>query len=79
MQAGGYDVVLGDSYSNQEKYLISVLGKYLAALWNGNLEATTPFQQHFMEVSQGKAKASNIAEKSWLKFIKAYPDLIEHQ
>ena len=79
MQAGGYDVVLGDSYSNQEKYLISVLGKYLAALWNGNLEATTPFQQHFMEVSQGKAKASNIAEKAWLKFIKAYPDLIEHQ
>lgn len=79
MQVGGYNVVLGDSYSNQEKYLIRVLGKYLAELWNGNLQAITPFQQHFMEVSQGKAKASHIAEKAWLKFIKEYPDLIEHQ
>jgi len=79
MQAGGYDVELGDKYNNSEKYVIKVLGKYLAALWKGKLVADTPFQRHFIEVSKGKAKASHVAEKAWLKFIKEYPSLIEHQ
>ena len=76
MQAGGYDVDLGNRYNNKEKYVINVLGKYLAALWKGKLLANTPFQRHFIKVSQGKAKASHFAEKAWLKFIKEYPHLV---
>ena len=76
MQAGGYDVELGDRYNNKEKYVINVLGKYLAALWKGKLVADTPFQRHFIKVSQGKAKASHFSEKTWLKFIKEYPHLL---
>ncbi len=79
MQLGGYDVELGENYNNKEKYVIKVLGKYLAALWNGELVAGTPFQRHFLEVSQGKAKPSHLAEIAWLKFIKEYPDLVEQQ
>ena len=76
MQAGGYDVELGNRYNNKEKYVINVLGKYLAALWKGKLVANTPFQQHFIKVSQGKAKASHFAEKAWLKFIQNYQHLL---
>ena len=79
MQSGGYDIELGDSYTDIDKYAINVIGKYLAALWKGKLEAVTPFQRHFIKVSQGKAEASHFIEKAWLKFIKDYPDLIEQQ
>jgi len=65
MRAGGYDIELGDSYDDREKYAINVLGKYLAALSNGKLEPVTPFQRHFIWVSQGKAGASNFVEKAW--------------
>jgi len=79
MQSGGYDVELGEKYNNQEMYLIKVLGKYLAALWKGKLVAVTPFQKHFIKVSQGKAQASHFAEKTWQKFIKEYPHIIDTQ
>ena len=79
MQLGGYDVELSDGYNNQEKYLITVLGKYLAALSEGKLVAETPFEEHFIEVFQGSAKASRIAEKAWLKFTEEYPQIVEIQ
>jgi triacylglycerol esterase/lipase EstA (alpha/beta hydrolase family) len=79
MQLGGYDVELSDGYNNQEKYLITVLGKYLAALSEGKLVAETPFEEHFIEVFQGSAEASRIAEKAWLKFTEEYPQIVEIQ
>jgi len=77
MQAGGYDIALGDEYDDREKYIIKVLGKYMAALWKGKLEPVNSFQRHVIDVSQGKARASHFVEIAWLKFIKEYPDLIE--
>jgi hypothetical protein len=79
MQLGGYDVELGDNYNNQEKYVITVLGKYLAALSTGELVAVTPFQKHFIKVSQGKAKASHIAEIAWQRFVKENAHIIYTQ
>jgi pimeloyl-ACP methyl ester carboxylesterase len=77
MQAGGYDIELDETYNNQQKYLINVLGKYLAALWNGKLAPETPEQQHFVDVAQGRTNAKFITEKTWLKFIKEYPNIFE--
>jgi len=76
MQSGGYDVDLGNGYSNREKYVIKVLGKYLAALSEGILEPITPFQRHFIAATQGKAEATHFAEKAWLKFVEEYPHLV---
>lgn len=77
MRAGGYNVELGDSYNEREKYMINVLGKYMAALWKGKLVPVTTFQRHFIKLSQGNANASHFAETAWLKFITEYPELIE--
>ena len=77
IKSGGYNIELDGSYSNQEKYIINVLGQYLAGLWQGKLKAVTSFQKHFVLVSQGKASASHFTEKTWIKFIEQYPDILD--
>ena len=77
MQAGGYDIELDDSNDDREKYVIQVLGKYLAALSSGKLEPVTPFQRHFIWVSQGKVKANKFAEKAWERFVQENPGVVE--
>ena len=79
MQSGGYDVDLNEEYNSREKYVINVLGKYLAALSKGELEAINSFQKQFVTVVQGHAPASHSVEKAWLKFVEDYPHLIESQ
>lgn len=79
MRSGGYDVDLNEEYTNREKYVINVLGKYLAALSKGKLAAINSFQKNFIKVSQGNAPANHFVEKAWLKFVKDYPYIIDAQ
>jgi uncharacterized protein YifE (UPF0438 family) len=74
---GGYDIDLDDGYSDIEKYVIRAIGKYLTALSSGKLDAVEQRQAHFVKVSQGKAKALNVVETAWLKFVRDYPEIID--
>jgi len=73
--AGGYDVILDDSYSEKDRYYIRTIGKYLFSIANGTLDSIGhPDLEHFVAVSKGRAKARTEIERLWLKFVEDYPD-----
>jgi triacylglycerol esterase/lipase EstA (alpha/beta hydrolase family) len=72
--AGGYDIVLDESYTDKEKYFIQTRGKYMSLLADGTLDTLgNPVLEHFVEVAQGRAKAETDAETAWQKFSRDYP------
>jgi triacylglycerol esterase/lipase EstA (alpha/beta hydrolase family) len=72
--AGGYDVVLNESYTDKEKYYIRTRGKYMSMLADGTLDTLgDQTLEHFVEVAQGRAEAKTDAETAWLKFSQDYP------
>ena len=76
--AGGYDVDLGESYSDAEKYFIQKRGKYLTALASGELGSLgDPLLEHFVKVSKGGAEAATDAESAWRKSTQDYPHFVE--
>lgn len=74
LSKGGFDVVLDDSYSEMEKKVIRIMGIYLSALANGELEPE-PFNEPFLAVVRGNAKPASDFDTAWLKFRKDYPEL----
>jgi len=76
--AGGYDVVLDESYSGKEKYFIRTRGKYMSLLADGTLDTLGDTTlEHFVDVAQGRAEAATDAETAWLKFSRDYPHYAE--
>lgn len=76
--AGGFDVVLGDDYSNVEKYYIHQRGKYMLLLAKGALDPLgKPSLEHFVAVAQGRAEAQTPPETAWLKFVRDFPWYLE--
>ncbi len=74
LTSGGYDVDLGNHYTEKEKYYIRIMGKYLYGLASGTLNTLGSSElERFVEVAQGKAKAKSDPETAWLKFVKDYP------
>jgi pimeloyl-ACP methyl ester carboxylesterase len=76
--AGGYDVVLDESYTDKEKYFIRTRGKYMSMLAEGALGTVDiPTLEHFVAVAQGRARAKTDAETAWVKFSQDYPRYAE--
>jgi uncharacterized protein YifE (UPF0438 family) len=75
MKTGGFDLKLGDRYTNKEKYLIHTTGNYLRALARGEITAVTPYQKHFVKVMRGETRAKYFAETTWQKFKSEHPGL----
>jgi triacylglycerol esterase/lipase EstA (alpha/beta hydrolase family) len=70
---GGYDVVLGDTYSPEAQYLIHNVGIYLMALTEGTFLPFYPEEDRFMSVVNGEKPPVSDAEKGWLRFLSEYP------
>ena len=75
LAAGGFDVPLGESYTELERHLLKTNGVFWRALAQGRLTAIHPIQVHFQQVVAGAAEAVNPIEFGWLKFAKEYPAL----
>jgi len=73
---GGYDIQLPDSYSDQEKYAIHNLGKFLNALAKGRIQPADKYEVRFVAVMNGEREPSLFTESAWLKFRRDFPDLV---
>ena len=70
--AGGYDIVLGEGYTDKEKYFIRTRGKYMSLLADGTLDTLgDKTLENCVAVAQGRARTD--AETAWLKFSQEYP------
>ncbi|MCK6265852.1 DUF413 domain-containing protein [Vibrio sp. ZSDE26] len=76
LKEGGFDVVLSSEYSAETKHLISYAGKYLVLLVKGQIEPINQEHQHFANVVQGKAPATNSLENEFILFMQQYPKLV---
>jgi hypothetical protein len=75
LDLGGFDVALGPGYGPYEVLAVRVYGHYLRALANHELRPTMPFEDHFVEVMDGRAAPQYPAEVAWLKFRSEHPEL----
>ncbi len=71
---GGYDVVLGDGYDAWGKYAIRNFGHWLDALAAGSISPTEDYHHHFLQVCRGEEAPDTPIEKTWLRFVKEYPE-----
>ncbi len=72
---GGFDVPLGASYTEVEKYAIGCCSRHLQALARGTIKPLFPVQEHFIMVDRGDAAPANEFETAWLKLKADYPAL----
>lgn len=72
---GGFEVTLSKHYSNEEKYIIHSMGKYLKALANANLRPIA-INRDFLAVVEGSQKAKSPFETAWVKFAEDFPELV---
>ena len=71
---GGYDVALGDGYDAWGLHAIRNFGRWLEALASGRIAPIDPYHHHFLQVCRGEASPDTPIEKTWLRFIKEYPE-----
>lgn len=71
---GGYDVELSDDYSALDRFAIRTYGKYWMAISNGTLKPFYDEQEDFVKVVRGEVPARSDLEKSWLRFMREYPE-----
>jgi len=74
LNQGGYDVILGETYSPRAQYVIHNVGKYLMALTVGTFEPFYLDEELFMAAVKGEKSPRNDIEKGWLRFLSEYPE-----
>lgn len=73
---GGFDVKLTDDYSPLSQHLIRYAGKYIIMLVKETIKPINLRQANFIQAIQGKIPATKNAEKDFIKFIRAYPEMV---
>jgi pimeloyl-ACP methyl ester carboxylesterase len=76
LRQGGYDVVLGDTYSPLAKYVIRNYGKYLMALAEGAITPFHPEEERFISLVRGEVRPRDDAEEGWLRFMSEHPEFM---
>ncbi|MBM9605270.1 lipase/acyltransferase domain-containing protein [Desulfopila inferna] len=77
LQSGGYNLNLPEDYSPVGQYSIGSVGRYFMAVTAGRLKPIFPEQEHFFQVTRGKAAATSQMDKEWLRFLREYPELYQ--